>query len=389
MKANIKYANELGALLAHTVMTASNSSRRVWEPRQGEGHRARQRFVAANWAYDWIYRSIAHIRSRKTWPDVIFFPRLVVKEFMLALMGEKVDSYLRFMNNDITRAFSFDQMLETGTMFSTWRITQGIYRFDETLYSELIQTKISGEIPADVLLHLPEWCIYIETPGMKTPRDGNIYGAWARIDLTSDGYLVLVIMLDSDLQNTTIFSTQKFMISRGSIEESIRATLDIWFTELKEDEKQDIVANSTSWAHPIINLLLYLCSGADYGEGSPRNPVPVRTKRGPRIFAANKLTTWNVGVRMGAALRAAYAAREPAEGGDGDGMRSVRPHIRRAHWHGFRSGPRLGADGEPIPAKDRPVDLRWLPPIPVNIGSEELPAVIRPVKFGLNSSSGH
>jgi hypothetical protein len=36
----------------------------------------------------------------------------------------------------------------------------------------------------------------------------------------------------------------------------------------------------------------------------------------------------------------------------------MRPHIRRAHWHTFRRGPR---DGEQTRV------IRWLPPIPVNV----------------------
>ena len=71
-------------------------------------------------------------------------------------------------------------------------------------------------------------------------------------------------------------------------------------------------------------------------------------------------------MRLGAALRAAYHARETAPEGAGA---SVRPHVRRAHWHTYRIGE---GRAERV--------LRWLPPIPVNVTDVgELPAVIRRV----------
>lgn len=126
-----------------------------------------------------------------------------------------------------------------------------------------------------------------------------------------------------------------------------------------------------------------------YGRGSPApptgaerpaNPAPKRTKRGWRLFPAERVTTWDVGVRLGAALRRAHHAAET--GGSGDGTHaSPRGHVRRAHWHGFRSGPMKTPAGDVIPAASRRFDLRWLPPIPVNLETlDDLPATIRPVK---------
>lgn len=76
-------------------------------------------------------------------------------------------------------------------------------------------------------------------------------------------------------------------------------------------------------------------------------------------------------------LRDAYQAAEVGTGGAHAGPRG---HVRRAHWHGFRSGPRKRDDGSVIPTAQRRFDLRWLPPIPVNLPDVgELPATIRRV----------
>ena len=39
---------------------------------------------------------------------------------------------------------------------AAWRCTQGIYRVHPTLLAELLETPISGDLPADVLMRLPE-----------------------------------------------------------------------------------------------------------------------------------------------------------------------------------------------------------------------------------------
>ena len=47
---------------------------------------------------------------------------------------------------------------------AAWRVTQGIYRFDPTTFDALWETPVTGDIPTEVLFHLPEWCVYIPTP---------------------------------------------------------------------------------------------------------------------------------------------------------------------------------------------------------------------------------
>src|SRR5690606_8718894 len=44
------------------------------------------------------------------------------------------------------------------TTLAAWRMTQGIYRIDPALYDALITTDLAGDIPANVLMRLPEWC---------------------------------------------------------------------------------------------------------------------------------------------------------------------------------------------------------------------------------------
>ena len=85
-------------------------------------------------------------------------------------------------------------------------------------------------------------------------------------------------------------------------------------------------------------------------------------------------------MRIGSALRAAYQREQAGGDAAGDGHQ-VRPHMRRAHWHTVVSGKRKAADGSAIPAEKRRRELRWMPPIAVNVDDiGELPAVVRKVK---------
>ncbi|MGH8769053.1 MAG: hypothetical protein ACREVT_12860 [Burkholderiales bacterium] len=135
--------------------------------------------------------------------------------------------------------------------------------------------------------------------------------------------------------------------------------------------------NAASLA-PLVSVLLYLCSASSElrdASGTlhrPQRPQFKRTRKGRRLFAPDKPTTWEAGYRLGAALRRAYA-QERTE--PGDTHASPRPHIRRAHWHAFWTGPKA----EPA---QRKLDVRWLPPIPVAVQDlDELVPVVRPVKL--------
>jgi hypothetical protein len=117
---------------------------------------------------------------------------------------------------------------------------------------------------------------------------------------------------------------------------------------------------------PLISLTLYLCSEIpDWDLEPPKNPPTVKTKQGPRTFPVPQPRVWDVGVRIGAALRSAEAsASEPS--GTHAGPRA---HIRRAHWHTYLTGT----------GRSKRV-FHWLPPIPVNMESlKSLPATVREV----------
>jgi len=90
----------------------------------------------------------------------------------------------------------------------------------------------------------------------------------------------------------------------------------------------------------------------------PARPKPQKTKKGMRIFPPDHPSRWEVGYRLGAALRNAVSEHEPSESTGSHA--SPRPLVLGARWHVLRAGKRDQADASSM-------TLEWLPPIPVDV----------------------
>jgi len=350
-----------------------------------KSHRARsylQKYSGEAGALIYPLINGTHQIGKANWPAFVYVPSAIIPPMLGQTMPPDIIEGLQELNS-IERTL----IMETMLTMATWRITQGIYRFDPAVYQAVIDTPLNGDIPASILTRLPEWCVYVETPGLITiGKHGEpiaIYGAWARLSSggqTSDSDLIdLVLGLDTDAERDGGAISHQLIPLQGTLEQSIR---QLPSSNIDEKNKERAYQEILKHTRPILNLLIYLCNTTDYqGDRQPANPQPKRTRRhGEKLFPANTTTTWNVGVRMGSALRRAYASESTPSTSEPTG-RHVRPHIRRAHWHTFLSGPRLDDEGQAIPADQRKQSVRWMPPIPVNLDEpEELPATIHPVK---------
>ena len=263
-----------------------------------------------------------------------------------------------------------------GTM-AGWRPTQGIYRFARNLLDELWQTPVTGDLPAELLHRLPEWCVYIEL-GLTTSI-GLLHGAWARIGFDAETREEeLDVLLDVENMGAPPIIRLPLV---GTLQESLDVTrrdlqalrrgnpVNLMVAEMKHAEMRKL-------AEPVVSVILYLCSAnaeiVSNGRTHPRTRPAVRRLRNGdvRTSAAIEPTIWATGTRLGAALQRSqqYANADVS----GDGVSGVTPHIRRAHWHAYWRGA--------IDSPERRRELRWLPPIPVNLDEDSPPvATIRPV----------
>jgi len=315
------------------------------------------------WSIHNEFRS--HRAQYGDWPEYVFAPRQAAEHVLMR--GKPI--------TDQTSSRTLTAIEVVGTM-AAWRPTQGIYRFAPNLLDELWDTPVTGDLPAELLHRLPEWCVYVEL-GRATPI-GVIHGAWARIGYDVDSRKeVLDFLIDRDraepkLVRLPFIGTleQSLDVLRRAVRARFRGdAFRLMTAEMQFMEERLLV-------EPVLSVVLYLCSAnaeiESRGRPHPRvRPKPSRRRSGElRWIAADEPTIWATGTRLGAALRRANerVKAEPA----GDGAPRVVPHIRRAHWHTYWRGA--------INSPERHRELRWLPPIAVNLDDDAPPvATVRPV----------
>ncbi|MDR1703876.1 MAG: hypothetical protein LBS19_04220 [Clostridiales bacterium] len=262
-----------------------------------------------------------------------------------------------------------------------WTRHKMIYRFDSTLADTLMAQPLDGNIPSEILDYLPYPCVYVDYP--IALDDDNFIGFFAWLDWgTKDNNKILRLqLLKADGKTELMW----LPVTGGTLQDSILHTMNQPSSEVgnrtytaEEIRNAPITKNISG----CINLLLYLCSEKpDLQSKTERQPRFRRDKYGNPTLAA----TWEVGIRIGAALR---KTAEQADGNEtpldieieqndstGQSLRSSsspRPHMRRAHWHSFWTGKHN--------SPERKLKLQWLPPIAVMVDSNEFPTVVRPVK---------
>lgn len=165
---------------------------------------------------------------------------------------------------------------------------QGVYRFDPTLYADLVATPIKGDIPSEILYRLPEWCVYIETPSLTMPDGEAVHGVWAHLEDDHRHGREVRLLVDVESRSWAI----PLHLGKWSLQEAIDRTLAVspvpggdLFASAAKTQMLQIAA-------PVLSLLLYLCTQADdVGDGTKRpcRPQPKRTKRGLRLFPAERV----------------------------------------------------------------------------------------------------
>ena len=113
--------------------------------------------------YPGLWKQIDDFRVKhsRTWSKLCYLPEHYVRNL------ETVKT--QFFCEEYTSEDRVYQKREIAhiAIAAGWRATQGVYRFDPDTLREVVRTRLDGDLPIDLFLHLPEWCCYVETPGFK------------------------------------------------------------------------------------------------------------------------------------------------------------------------------------------------------------------------------
>lgn len=247
----------------------------------------------------------------------------------------------------------------------TWRYSQGIYHINEHLIESLMDSPISGNIPSEVILRFPEFCSYVEIPDsveFLIFNDTRVYGFWAMLEhCVKENKAELRITLDT----SAVLMTIPISIGAWSVDEAIQRMSINVNSAIDEMGYQAPKINDASMkrnadiANKLLPIILYLCSDCPDIEPSKQptrcNTIVSKTKKGWRLFPANKPKIIDVGASIGEKLK----QHPPKHYGIG---RPVRAHLRRGHWHGYWRGART--------LDVRQFNYKWIPPMIV-AGLEE------------------
>lgn len=320
-----------------------------------------------NRKYPSVWKEIDRIRSERgttfiDWPQEVFLPYGLTLGCLTPLLFN-------------TQHPDLEQIGELNKLdaIAAWRPGQDIVRFDKDVYNAIITTPLTGNFPVEVLWRQPAWAIYFETPGLdliNSTWDGFI----SYLDITSSTKRqIRLFFVADDPANGLAGRDIGFVLELGdwSIEEALRQNVERTKAMMNEHgisvphfpEFEAFEAIKTA-----LNLVLYICS---YGFNDVQRPAlekvsypaEKKVKGGWRLFPPAKPRVHYLGEKIGEEIRKVGAEKESPSSGSHGSHASPRPHIRRAHWHGYWSGPKKGD------AK-REFNTRWLPPIPVALGQE-------------------
>jgi len=232
---------------------------------------------------------------------------------------------------------------------AAWRADKYVYQFDPTLFEALVEQylDVDAALPSEVLLNLPAHGIYIDTLDL-IPNTLGVF-VFLEYDVNNGDKELRFFLLAENKQ--TGFALPAIHLG-GSLLEGLKETqrqADIGaIADL--DVTEVIGVDIVSLVKRLLQLVLYVCAeNADVISATK----PIKKKEFGEKVALSPCI-WHAGTVVGEVLRA-YHAKEQ-KGHASDSHASPKPHIDKAQWHTYITGPK---DDE----SQQQRILRWVSPI--------------------------
>jgi hypothetical protein len=313
-------------------------------------------------------------RQRRQWSEKIARPLEAINTIELVWQSSK--KYF----NDPKRTTS-DQRSEQRRRclhaIENWKKShQTIYLVDNDLINAILETDLPEDVPIDVFERLPhESPAFVLTEPIRTDYDGVLFdeGVFIVTRPFKDSGLG-ILWIGNGVDHAEIVTHTQSIYSQDGKTVSLKDLLLNHRDKVSSGRgdtlrdlqvKEDYMSVIDKLYSVAAMAILYACSNEPDME---MMEPPELVKRGAKSLGKTEVQFWDIGLRIGNALRGASFAHR---GSDGDSDRRVAPHIRKAHWHRFWTGPKDG---------DRKLVVKWLPPITVNIDKGKIMPTVRPMK---------
>ena len=309
------------------------------------------------------------------WPDWCGFP-----------MAATSDIITRYANVSTAKQILAQlgvAVLSDLTAALLWSQTKSVYRFDPDFYVELTKKTKIEKIPINILHQLPFHCVFIEAPATYVETTSKGFFAWLEFDtnrkvselrllfLFNGGYTIPfpLILTGGDI-NDAIEILLKTEIIQTKAYKTLLDNLNTLNIDYDNEESDNFIRDITS----ALNAVLYLCSINSTKEYESFSHTTSISTSKDKYGNPKKHRYWDVGVRFGKAFRAQHSKQNNVAKINDDNKQvkhSIRPHVRRAHWHHFWTGKRE--------SNERKLVLRWVHPVFVG-EDEDLPTVIHRIE---------
>jgi hypothetical protein len=246
----------------------------------------------------------------------------------------------------------------------------------------LLKTKIPGNLPVNVLLRVPQWCMYIDLSVYSIDNtiiptnnpSQPLNGFFVFLGYNNIPELHFVFNMTNSEQIDFLKKGPTIPLGDWSVKEAMQK----WELEVSPKTKSRhslLFPDDASVKHAtsLISITLYLCSDEPDITGRaagtlPQYPIPKKTKRGMRLFPPPKPSIWKVGATIGEKLLRAERAHteQRRQAGEVEPV-TRRAHIRNAHWHSYWIGPKKPRPDLPADQQVRELVPRWLYQITVGV----------------------
>ena len=138
-----------------------------------------EHLAAVGCLYPQAWRQIDNFRASNgkgglpSWPDWCFLP--MAGFYAIVSREAGADTLPPHLLPDVARLAAA----------GTWRYTQGIYRAGPAAGAAAESAKMLSGLPCETLYRLPDWCVYVETPG-RTLEGEPLHGFFAHLEWDAD-----------------------------------------------------------------------------------------------------------------------------------------------------------------------------------------------------------